>query len=435
MLKKYILIFLIIISKTTFAQLEYNYVPIKAEKIDKTAYKKSLETKLKTDVDAIKSKYKKKIEDIYWNKYDFITASIDSGYFYFDDTINIYFQNILENIKKSNPTLNTPGIKIYVSRATYPNAYCVGEGSLVFNIGLLRYMHNESQIAFIICHELAHQIQDHVMTAAIAGIEKLYSKETQAELRKIKYSEYGTYTKALSLAKAYVFDNRKHSRLHESEADSLAYLYLKNTKYDENEAFTALALLDSIDNEKYTDSIQLPKFFNYQELPFKNSWIMEEKKFIFAEKDSITETEKDSLKTHPDCKKRIEALSKIRTTPSYGKLTFIQSAYLFQKLVDYSDFECINNRLEDKNLDGAFYLTLKLLNKYPDNVYLHKSIDQCFSLLIDGLTNHTLNRYLDLPTPFDEKDFKIVVRFLNNIRLSDATTLKRLHKEKYLSKG
>ena len=427
-----IFLFLLILLKYAgaFAQLEFNYFPVKTEKINKTKYKESLLQKLKEDKQKIDSKYKKKLEKIYDEKYDYIVSNIDSSNFYFDDTINVYFHNILKNIQEANPVLNKPEIKLYVSRATYPNASCLGEGSLIFNIGLLRYLKNESQIAFIICHEFAHYTQNHVMKATTEYLENLYSKETQTKLKEIKYSQFGTYTKAQEFTKAYVFDSRKHGRLHESEADSIAFLYLKNTKYDENESFSALALLDSTDTEKYTDSIVLSKIFNFKEFPFKNSWIAEEKKFIFS-KDTVSELEKDSLKTHPDCKKRIEMLLKSKTVASKNKTAFIQSSALFYKLVDYSDFECIVNRLKYKNLDGAFYLILKLREKYPKNIFLKNKVDECFDIIIDGLNNHNLNRYLDLPSPFDEKDFKQVVRFLNNIRISEVKTIKQLYKSNY----
>lgn len=296
---------------------------------------------------------------------------------------------------------------------------------------MLRYLKNESQIAFIICHEFAHYTQNHVMKATTEYLENLYSKETQTKLKEIKYSQFGTYTKAQEFTKAYVFDSRKHGRLHESEADSIAYVYLRNTKYDENESFSALALLDSTDTEKYSDSIVLSKIFNFKEFPFKNSWIAEEKKFIFS-KDTISETKKDSLKTHPDCKKRIEMFFKSKTVASKNKTAFIQSSALFYKLVDYSDFECIVNRLKYKNLDGAFYLILQLREKYPKNIFLKNKVDECFDIIIDGLNNHNLNRYLEIClSPFDEKDFKQVVRFLNNIRISEVKTIKQLYKSNY----
>lgn len=429
-------IFLLLIlanSSLLFSQIEYNYNPIVLEKINKETYKKEVAKNIVEQVQKIESKQKKKIEKVFKDKYDYIATNIDSSEFYFDDTLNIYFQNILKNIQANNPILNRPEIKLYLSRATYPNASCLGEGSLIFNIGLLRYMENESQIAFVICHELAHYTQNHVQKATIDYYEKLYSKETQEKLRQLKNQQFETYTKAQELAKGFIYDSRKHSRLHESEADSLAYIYLKNTNYNENESFTALTLLDTTDTEKFTDSILLNTFFDFKEIPFNKSWIQEEKKFIFL-KDTTSEAELDSLKTHPNCKKRVQLLSTGKhTNEKNGKQTFIQSENLFKKIIEYSDFECIQNRINYKNINGSLYLSLKMLKKYPNNKYLHKTVVYCFDKLIEGLKNHNLNAYIDLPSPFQEGDYKILLRFLNNIRISEAQKIKDSYTKKNIN--
>ena len=49
------------------------------------------------------------------------------------------------------------------------------------------------------------------------------------------------------------------------------------------------------------------------------------------------------------------------------------------------------------------------------------------------LKNHNLNAYLDLPSPFQEGDGKVVVRFLNNIRLSEVEKLKEEYRNKYIN--
>jgi len=61
-----IFLFLLILLKYAgaFAQLEFNYFPVKTEKINKTKYKESLLQKLKEDKQKIDSKYKKKLEKI-----------------------------------------------------------------------------------------------------------------------------------------------------------------------------------------------------------------------------------------------------------------------------------------------------------------------------------------------------------------------------------
>jgi len=39
---------------------------------------------------------------------------------------------------------------------------------MVFNIGLFRRLENDDQIAFILCHELAHFTEDHVNESVLS---------------------------------------------------------------------------------------------------------------------------------------------------------------------------------------------------------------------------------------------------------------------------
>lgn len=424
--------YFLLLCQIAIGQVYNNYSPIKTEKVNKKELTTKLENKLKSDLSALDSKYKNYIKDAYKDKFEMVKAYIDSGYYYFDDTLNTYVQNVFKNIKSSNPQLKLQEVRLFISRETYPNAYCIGEGTLVFNIGLFRYLTNESQVAFVICHELAHDQQNHVFNDYKKRLDMMFSKDMQAELKKIKLSNENTYTKTKALAKDYSFDVRRHGREHESESDSLGILYMINTAYNPYEAIPLLTILDSIDEEKYRDSIDLKTIFSFQNYPFKNSWLNNDQEGFIKGKEDTSQAEKDSLKTHPDCMKRVKdatlLLNKIKPDK---KSNFVQAKELFDKLVAYSDFECIENRLKFKNLDGAFYLTLKLIKIYPKNEYLLQTVDRCFEIVMDGLKNHNLNNYLELPSPFDEKDYKYVKYFLNNIRSTEALRLKQEYKAKF----
>ncbi len=416
-----------------FAQITNNYLPIDKERIPKKELIQNLQDKLKLDLSTINSKYKNYVKDAYKDKFDMVHAYIDSSYYYFDDTLNIYFQQVYKNIQTTNPELNLEKTHLFVSRETYPNAYCIGEGTLVFNVGLLRYLTNESQIAFVICHELAHLEKNHVFNDLNKRLELMFSKNMQEELKKIKLSNENTYSKTKALAKNFTFDVRRHGREHESEADSIGIQYLIKTNYNPYEAIAALAILDSIDQEKYQDSIDLKQFFNFSDYPFKDSWTIDDQANFMKGKEELTEAEKDSLKTHPNCKKRVkDATAYLNKLQPEHKNNFVQPKGLFDKLVAYSDFECIENRIKFRNVNGAFYLTLKLLREYPNNKYLHQTVMRCFNTISDGLKNHNLNNYIELPSPFDEKDYKVVNCFLNNIRSSEVARIMQEYKKKFI---
>jgi predicted Zn-dependent protease len=68
--------------------------------------------------------------------------------------LNPYVQRVFDHIRQANPQL--PPVQLVLSRNPEPNAHAVGNSTVMLNVGLLGRLENESQLAYILCHELAH---------------------------------------------------------------------------------------------------------------------------------------------------------------------------------------------------------------------------------------------------------------------------------------
>ncbi len=139
-------------------------------------------------------------------------------------------------------------LKIVFTRDWWPNAACMTDGSIVFNAGLMVYLQNEAELAFILCHEIAHYYLQHNSKAIKKYVETVTSKEYQSELKRLSKQQYGANNELETLAKTTAFNSRRHSRDNASQADLYAYRYLKKTGYDVNGIKTTLQLLDKIDD-------------------------------------------------------------------------------------------------------------------------------------------------------------------------------------------
>ena len=173
-------------------------------------------------------------------------------------------------------------------------------------------MENESQAAFILCHEIAHYLRNHGNLAIEQYITNLFSKETQKKLKSISRDRVDKSEKVLKLLRGMTYNSRRHSRFKESEADSLGFMLLANTKYSANEAWDALRILDSIDNISWP-TIPYKTLLDSPQFPFQNAWLAGAPKSslaLQAEAQLEEPADADSLKTHPDCQKRM-ALIKI----------------------------------------------------------------------------------------------------------------------------
>ncbi len=233
----------------------------------------SVTKRYQQDVAALSGTHKKYIADIYKERYEMIGELLKEKEIIPAGEAHAYLNKIAAEILKYNPSIDNQALRILFSKSFVANAYSVGEGTILFHAGLFHRLTNESQVAFILCHELAHYYLNHGNDRIQGYVTTIYSQDFQQQLKNIKKSDYGKSTQLEALAKKLNFRNNRHSRQFEQAADSLALELLKNTPYDVREALTSLALLDSTDGSKYNAPSALEEQFHSPIFPFKKHWL------------------------------------------------------------------------------------------------------------------------------------------------------------------
>jgi hypothetical protein len=366
---------------------------------------------------AKKHQYKKQVKEIYTTRYEDLMVDVEDGYYISDDDVNDYFNKILEEIFTKNPTIRNQDIRLLISRSPAPNASCIGEGTIVLNIGLLNRLENESQIAFVLCHEIAHYSKNHVNHSISKYVKKRYSRATKQELKRISREKYNKTAKALELLKDFVYDSRRHSRNHEEEADEIALEYLKNTNYDARAAVSCLEILDHIDEEKYKDALKLKDLFNHSEYPYKERWGKKEEFMTIEDSEDPKDFNSDSLKTHPACQNRKQILAQLLTNYNEaGHQLFIQDQIWFSNFKTACDFEIVAQSYEYGNLAYSMFYAIQLLEKYPDNVFLHATIGKAFYRYEQARNEHKGSKYVPLISNGIEPPIYDLILMLNNLR-------------------
>src|SRR5690606_19405430 len=107
--------------------------------------------------------------------------------------------------------------------------YSMGDGSIAINAGLFVYLDNEAELIFILCHEIAHYYLDHTNSSIKKYVETVNSDEVQKELKRLSKTQYRVNQQLEELTKAFTFNSRRHSRERETEADRMAFQFMKNT--------------------------------------------------------------------------------------------------------------------------------------------------------------------------------------------------------------
>lgn len=415
----FVLVLLSLFFYPSFSQLDKNYIAAPIQDTIPTNILTRFKAKLERDKSGIpetRSNVKGFAQELYDKRCEYVIENFNSDYFIVDTEFTPYLQKILNHIYLSNPRLPSEA-SVFAYRSEIPNAMSFGEGTIGFTLGLLSKLETEDQIAFVLCHELAHYQARHSDTKLMEFATLNYDKDIRKKLRAIKRSEYGSFTKFKEIANSLHLSMAKHSRDKEFEADSIALLLYVNTQYDLHEPLRALALLDSADVNPFQENIDLKKYFAFAEYPFKDHWLTYEQAVNLHQ----TSEENDSLQTHPQCKARM--LATARQLSSFKK-TGSKHVIAHKNLMrEKSYFEIIESAYHFRSYGRALFNALLIANRYPQNIYTHAMIGKCLFQLYVHQKNHELGKVLVLPDPRFDDNYNRFLTFIHSLRLMELASL------------
>ena len=153
---------------------------------------------------------------------------IHSDNFLFGTIYNEKLTQLVKNIQANNPDYDFSKINILLGRSAIPNAYSVGEGTIVINIGLLSQLKNMDQIAFVVCHELAHFYLNH----GNINLLKLKKEITylKTDFKKTDLLLYNRNQEKINILIKHKYIKMSQSRNNEFEADSLGFSIYKKSQ-------------------------------------------------------------------------------------------------------------------------------------------------------------------------------------------------------------
>ncbi len=421
---------------TITAQTYLPYKPIIDDSVKNRQTLAAIRQKFINDSTVLDGEYKKDYRAIYSDRFQTIKTMFDEKAVIETPQLTGYINNLLEEIYQSNPQIRALAPRILIVRNYWPNAYSLGDGTIVVNIGLIHRLDNEAQLVFTLCHELAHLYLKHTDKRIENYVTTINSKEYQKQLKQIQKAQYLQRQQVEQLAKRVVFKTRSHSRENETEADAKALELMKTTRFDINQIITTLELLDKIDDEETGTGLQLNQIFNFSNHPFQSRWIEKEKSFFDETKtDEKTKKEIDSLKTHPDCSKRIELITpKIKQAAVTGQ-RFVVNEKLFREWQQLFRYEAIEYCYNSKSISKALFYALQMIQQAPEDVYLQTMIGKCLNECYTAQKDHILNRIVDLPNPACDEQYNQLLRFLQNVRLLDFAAISYYYLRQYEEKA
>jgi len=101
-----------------------------------------------------------------------------------NDTITKYLQSLVNKIQQKNPLLNKRNFTVFTYRTDEPNAANWGAGVILVNLDLVsKYTHEEEMISTL-CHEISHDLKEHVVNSLEESYAITHSEEFKKEWKK-----------------------------------------------------------------------------------------------------------------------------------------------------------------------------------------------------------------------------------------------------------
>jgi Zn-dependent protease with chaperone function len=433
--KSSVLILFSVLFQYAAAQSQSNYVFWKDDTLLRKKYYDISMQKKQQLIAALPKQYAKDYKEIYEHQFGEIGDLWKSSRAVTSAEANNYLQFIVKKIVAANPELQKTDARVVFTRDDWPNAVSMGDGSIAVNGGLLVFLNNEAELAFVICHELSHYYLDHT-NKAIKKVVELYNSDSFAkEVKRLSKQEYGAGKEFDQLMKKMAFGSRRHSRENEAEADRQAFVFMKNTGYDCNSIISCLQLLNNVDDSSIYKPVALETIFNFDGYPFRKKWIQKESVLFGQMKTDaspLTQQEKDSMKTHPDCNLRISLLQDSVKTMQPGKKFLVDEKFFYQLKKDFFP-EMTEQEFRNDNLAKNIYYSLLLLQSGGDYTsFAVYSVVRDLNVLFQRQKDHQLQD-VEKENRDEPDDYNLLLRMIDRLKLDEIASINYYFCRKYES--
>lgn len=324
-------------------------------------YEKYLKDKILTDT--IKNKRERKTHNQFVLSSNFyISQMLSSGKVIFGDPVSQYISSVADTLLKDFPELRAQ-LRFYTIKSPYVNAFSTDQGIIFVNLGLIAQLENESQLAYVLAHEIVHYVKKHNLERFILS-EKVDKKNNI--LNPIDYEE-----------RQFVLNYRSKEAEKEADREGLTTYYTSSAYSFEGVTAMYDVLLYSylpFDDEPFDLGIFEKELFH-----FPSDYIIDTIGAIDAEKYF-----KDDSGDHPSIENRLSEVEELlKNLDNSGRKDFLHPAGDFYHIRNLARFECVRLKIIRREYYNAIYDIFLLMKEFPKSKYLQVCMSAClYSLSI-----------------------------------------------------
>lgn len=378
----YLFSFLLLTSGVTAQNFDVDYTPLQAQgKIPKeiitastTKYEQNKENITRQD----NRKTRKDKDKFYLQSSFVIDEMMRSGRILFNDELSVYVNQVADKLLANDAALRK-SLNFYVVKSPAVNAFATDRGSIFINIGLLARLEDESQLAYILAHEIVHYQEQHNI-------------QTYVEFAKIE--RQSSYQRSRNYER--LVEKNNYSKELEREADDKGLDIFLKSGYNFESILRVFDILD-LAHAPYTNKVFHPKFLETRHIKFTSNYLLEEV-------DEIEPYETDSDEsTHPSVsERRGKLLNQLIGKPEGQGQTYLVSETTFNKVRKTARFELCNLFIQRQAYVPAIYHAYVLLQDHPNNQFLRKVVSKS----LYGLAQYRNAERYDEVIPYGYKDYQ-----------------------------
>ncbi len=391
---------------------------------DTTAFFADLTERTRGAINSAPVDYAEFFTDVYQTRDDDLREEIREGVYLFNDSLQRYVDGIFEEIASANGL--TGDWLVLVRRSQRPNAFSMGDQIFALHLGILQQVETEEELAFVIAHELAHDVLLHQRTS----MTRLAAAQPDFERKARKLSRRGLFAmrsdrkeRLAEDLRTTIYGRYSQDREKELQADSLALAFISNTRYDRSAAARAVHQLADKDFFDLS-GVDLDQVLTTDAYPFKEKWVRlpDDAMFggSFGSGDDTVAIEhwwaSDSVSTHPALEERqavIDGIVEIDTT--YAPVPHGWREFAIREALEY--------QLERKATGHALVNALLLHQTYPSEPRYEARIGQALLATHRSIVAHDFDEAVPPITYFRDDTAQAAVRMLRQMRKSELQKL------------
>ncbi|MBO4773955.1 MAG: M48 family metallopeptidase [Bacteroidales bacterium] len=334
-----------------------------------------------------------------------INKLMSSGRVLYGDPITRMVEKVADQLLANEPALRSQ-LRFYTIKSSDVNAFCTGQGMIFVNVGLIAQLQDESQLAYVLAHEIVHYVRKHNL--------EVLTRDNRKEAKKSEEDDE-VWERDQTVRLLLRYHQRSHAMETEADTIGLKRFYLKAGYSTDLDGVFDVLQYSALPFDEIPFNTE---YFNTERYQVPQSCFLDSVKAISARDDYD-----DSRSSHPNIKKRRTLVNELlKQIPSGGARYIVTTEEEFDRLRTLARLECIRMDLIDAEYANAFYSCYLLQKTMPDNLFLEKSRLQALYAISKYKTYQSVNNYIPLYTDY-EGEIQQIYHFFHKIESKELAML------------